>query len=668
MSEKIRKLKEDAARLIAKGKLDEACDCYEKVVKTDSRDLTARQKLAEIYAKLGKTERAVHVYQSVAGSYAADGLLLKAIAVCKIILQIDPRHTETQTILAGLSTKRRGGGTENVVEMPKAMSEALGGKKSAASIRGIAANQIRGVSAQQVRSAPSVALDQSADEPMQLERGVSSSSLSASSLTPLGRPPRASVEELTLTAAAVLPEAPPPLVAGTAMPDDIAVDVTFDDAEPVVMGAAHERPSLSGAPILTAAINASLPSFDELMAATPGPEFKDFASRQVLEQSILFDRKAVEYDDVSVTNQQLTSADGPAIVDEALRSQEAEDDFGNLDAVAARTAGTIRNSADDAGFDPHGNDEVCGTNEVVIDDSDDDDDDTEVVDIADVQSAHIDVDRVPPIPLFSDLPHDAFVALTERMDLRVASSGDVLIAESEPGVSMFIIIQGRVKVVRSGEDGEEILLAQLSDGTFFGEMALLSDAPRTASVVCVEETMLFEISRELLKQMTARYPSVGEVMKKFHKNRLITNLLKTSPIFAPFSANDKKALIEKFKSRQVDDGAYLITREKPGDGLYVVLAGRCEVLDVNSAGEEVTIAELREGDVFGEMSMLWHKETCASVRATTSCTVLRLPRTSFTEVIMTHPQILETLSALSERRVKLNTELKAAGIASDFLV
>ena len=650
MSEKIRKLKEDAARLIAKGKLDEACDCYEKVVKADPRDLTARQKLAEIYGRLGKTERAVHVYQSVAGSYAADGLLLKAIAVCKIILQIDPAHTETQTILADLSTKRRGGGTENVVEMPKAMSEALGGggKKSASSIRGLAANQIRGVSAEQVRGAASIALDQSIDEPMQLERGVSSSTSVSSPLpaTSLGRPPQTSVEELTRAAASMLPEAPPPLVAGTLdLPDDIAIDISFDDAEPVVVGAAHMRPGLSGAPILTAAINAALPSFDELMAATPGPEFDDV-----------------------VDQRQLTSADGPAIVGQAVASQEgaaeAEDDFGNLDAVAARTAGSISNSADDAGFDPHGNDAVP-SEELVIDDGDDD---ANVVDFADVQSAQIDVDRVPPIPLFSDLPRDAFVALTERMELRVASTGDSLITESEPGVSMFIIIQGRVKVVRVGDDGEEILLAQLSDGTFFGEMALLSDAPRTASVVCTEETMLFEISRDLLDQMTTQYPSVGEVMKKFHKNRLITNLLKTSPIFAPFSTNDKKALIEKFKSRQVVDGAYLITREKPGDGLYVVLSGRCEVLDKNANGNEVIIAELREGDVFGEMSMLWNKDTCASVRATSACTVLRLPRSSFSEVIMTHPQILETLSALSEKRLKVNTELKAAGIASDYLV
>jgi CRP-like cAMP-binding protein len=213
-----------------------------------------------------------------------------------------------------------------------------------------------------------------------------------------------------------------------------------------------------------------------------------------------------------------------------------------------------------------------------------------------------------------------------------------------------------------------VVLAELSDGTFFGEMALLSDAPRAASVICTEETMLFVISRELLADMTAHYPSVAEVMRRFHKNRLIANLLKTSPIFAPFSTSDKKLLVEKFMSRQVEAGTTFLTRDKPGDGLYVVLSGRCDVIDLNDVGAEFVIAELKEGDVFGEMSMLWNQETCATVRASSQCTVLRLPRAQFSEVIMTHPQILETLSTLSDQRHQHNVAQRSADLVTEYLV
>ncbi len=623
MSEKIRKLKEDAARLIAKGKLADACDCYEKIVKSDLRDLTARQKLAELYARLGKTDLAVHAYQSVAGSYAADGLLLKAIAVCKIILQLDPAHTETQNILAELTTKRRGDATapagENVVEMPKAMSAALpadlpktttqSGKKSAASIRGVSANQIRGAPAAAVARAVDVA---PADGAMVVERGSGPGEA-------LGQSPHTSVADLAKAAASMLPPPPPPSPALAAtpqlsstppanptLPDDLPIDISFDEAEPV-RAVNLETPRGPGAPILTAAIAAATPSFDELMEMTGTP-------------AVIVGTLTPSHDD------------GAPVVDDLLD--------GAADASAA-------SASDDVG---------------IIDDGDGDD--AEVVDVP--EAARVDVDRVPPIPLFSDLPRDAFLALTERMELRISSVGDALIKEGESGSSMFIIIQGRVKVVRGGDlDHEEVVLAELTDGAFCGEMALLSDAPRTASVIAAEETMLFEISREMLAAMTREYPSVGEVMRKFHKNRLITNLLKTSPIFQPFSTTDKKSLIEKFKSRQVPEGTLLITRERPGDGLYVVLSGRCEVLDRSPDDRDIVIAELREGDVFGEMSMLWNKDTCASVKSISPCVVLRLPRQSFAEVIMTHPQILETLAALSERRLRQNQELKVAGIASD---
>ena len=68
------------------------------------------------------------------------------------------------------------------------------------------------------------------------------------------------------------------------------------------------------------------------------------------------------------------------------------------------------------------------------------------------------------------------------------------------------------------------------------------------------------------------------------------------------------------------------------------------------------------------MSMLWKKDTCASVRARTTCVVLRLPGQSFSELIMTHPQILEVLSTLSDKRQKKNEQRKAVTIVSDFLV
>jgi CRP-like cAMP-binding protein len=614
MSEKVRKLKDDAARLIARGKLGEAADTYVKIVKTDPRDLTARQKLAEIYARMGKIKEAVVEYQSVAGSYAADGLLLKAIAVCKIILQIDPSHTETQHILAELSTKRRGEAT--AVEMPKAMSTALapGQKRSASEIRGLPSTQLRpksDVRPPSSKHAP-IELPPADANPEPIENG---GKLVAQPPTPPPAqwPPTHTAQSDLAAAVAARAAA---LVEVTK--DDIAIEINVNSIEgaPVIVGSAQDDvSSTSGAPIEISLLSGEgAPVVMGVSASTEGAPLTNLppdlptGDDDMLAALAGFDQKAQP----------------PPIPDEpAYASDEGP--------------------------------AVVG------------DDESDVIELT--EPARVEIDKVPPIPLFSDLPKEAFIALTERMDLRVAARDDVLVQEGERGTSMFIIIQGKVVVKRRESDSAvETVLAELSDGTFFGEMALLSDTPRMASVVCADDTMLFEISRELLADITREYPSVGEVMKKFHKNRLITNLLKTSPIFQPFSAKDKKDLIEKFKSRAVDEGTFLITRERPGEGLYVVLSGRCEVFDSTTEGKEILLAELKEGDVFGEMSMLWHKKTCASVKAVTPCVVLRLPRESFNEVIMTHPQILEVLTALSERRQRQNQDLKAPDVATDYLV
>lgn len=568
MNDKNRKSKENATRLLAKGKLAEAVEEYKKIVKVDPRDLAARQKLGEIYARMGKTKEAVQEYQSVAGSYAADGLLLKAIAICKVILSVDPAHVETQTVLADLYARRRGdvpGGQS--VEMPKAMSAALAqpkpfAKKSAADIRGIPEGQLPSKS--QIQRDRQAAIE-------------------------LGMGP-----------------APPPAAAATPpRPVQQAVEVDMgDDVEVVdVPVAPHGAPLSIGLAEVMAAAKDPTGSFDLPVTTDPGSDAVDVP---------------------------LGSLDGPPLVVGQSLSQEG------------------------AALPP---------DEEIFDEGDG----GETFEV--VEPARVDVEQMPPTPLFSDLPKEAFIALTERMELRTFSASQPVMTEGEPGTSMFIVIQGTLRVVRAGEDDVGIVLAELTDGAFFGEMALLSDAPRSASVVAVDDVMLFEISRELLQEITAEFPQVAAVMKRFHKNRLLTNLLKTSPIFAPFSASDKKLLIEKFKSREIPEGAFVITRERPGDGLYVVLQGRCEVLDVDDKGRHALLAELKEGDVFGEMSMLWHKETCASVRAATPCVVLRMPKSSFNETIMTHPQILETLTNLSEKRAKLNEELKkSATPLRDFLV
>ena len=156
-----------------------------------------------------------------------------------------------------------------------------------------------------------------------------------------------------------------------------------------------------------------------------------------------------------------------------------------------------------------------------------------------------------PTPLFSRLPRDIFVALLGLLEMRRIPGGEPIITEGEHGNSMFILVEGTVRVVHTPENALPRTLAELSDGSFFGEMGLISDAPRMASVIATRDCTLLEITREMLTQLTARFPSLEQVVLQFYKDRLLDNLMQSNPIFQPLAEEQKRAIAERFESRTV---------------------------------------------------------------------------------------------------------------------
>ncbi|MFY0567669.1 cyclic nucleotide-binding domain-containing protein [Archangium lansingense] len=261
-------------------------------------------------------------------------------------------------------------------------------------------------------------------------------------------------------------------------------------------------------------------------------------------------------------------------------------------------------------------------------------------------------EALPKIPLFSDLPRDAFIALFERCPLRRFPEGGRIIEQGTKGDAFYVICAGRVRIVRQ-TGAEQRDLAVLGEGAFFGEMALLSGAPRSASVVsAAEETQVLEISAPVLASLSRRYPQVARALRRFCRQRLLSDVVNTSAIFQPFGRKDRRELVERFRAREVRRGDTIIHEGQQVDGLYVVLSGEVSV----SKGDQ-SLARLREGELFGEMSLLQKTPANATVTAARNTSLLRLPREDFDTLILTHPQILALVSELTESRQRSNEAL-----------
>lgn len=263
------------------------------------------------------------------------------------------------------------------------------------------------------------------------------------------------------------------------------------------------------------------------------------------------------------------------------------------------------------------------------------------------EEAHPEPGGLPKIPLFSDLPEDAFIALFEQCPLQRFEEGQLVFAQGEKADAFYVICAGRVRVFRS-EGSARKDLATLEEGSFFGEMALLSEAPRSASVeAAAEDTQVLVISAEILKELSARYPAVSTALKKFCRQRMLSNLMNQAALFAPFNRNDRRDLVQKFRARDVNKGDVLVKEGSSSDGLYVVLSGEVEV---EAKGHR--IATLKEGQVFGEMSLLMRSPASATVRALRHTSLLRLPKHDFDRLILSHPQVLEHVSTLIDERTR----------------
>jgi len=103
------KLKNDAQKFLAKGKLDKALEAYQELEKHTKGDPKVAHKMAEILQKLGKKTEAIVKYKDAAQAYLDKGFLVQAIALNKVILDIDPQEPEAKARLEELTNKRVGG-------------------------------------------------------------------------------------------------------------------------------------------------------------------------------------------------------------------------------------------------------------------------------------------------------------------------------------------------------------------------------------------------------------------------------------------------------------------------------------------------------------------------------------------------------------------------------
>jgi CRP/FNR family cyclic AMP-dependent transcriptional regulator len=113
------------------------------------------------------------------------------------------------------------------------------------------------------------------------------------------------------------------------------------------------------------------------------------------------------------------------------------------------------------------------------------------------------------IPLFAGLGEQELSLLEQHANTRTFPKNAILITEGDDTDSLYIIQSGKVRIFMSNAEGKEIILNEQGPGEHFGELALVDDAPRSASVMALDKTQVSIISRQDFRKVLGKHPDIA---------------------------------------------------------------------------------------------------------------------------------------------------------------
>ena len=148
-------------------------------------------------------------------------------------------------------------------------------------------------------------------------------------------------------------------------------------------------------------------------------------------------------------------------------------------------------------------------------------------------------------PLFAALDPEAATALRASLKETVVGKGEALFNEGEPGVRMYVILEGKVKLGQTSTDGRESLLGVLGPGEMFGELSLFDPGMRTSTATALTDAVVLGMGHEQLRPWLAGRPEVAAALLQALARRLRrTNEAMADLVFSDVPGRVAKALMD----------------------------------------------------------------------------------------------------------------------------
>lgn len=275
---------------------------------------------------------------------------------------------------------------------------------------------------------------------------------------------------------------------------------------------------------------------------------------------------------------------------------------------------------------------------------------------------------LPVLPLFGALAARELQQLLSAARVEEVSNGHEIVRQGDAGNEAFVLARGRLKVVRN-QGVDETQLAQLGPGSIFGEMALISESPRSASVIALEPAQLLVLARDELERAAREAPELGTQLSAFCHERMRGNLVRHARVLAGLAPQQRAEVLGQLESRLFEPGERLVARDEAATHVFVLASGAVSI-SVPEDGERLVLATLGPGEVVGEMSLLLRRPSNADVTAVYPTVAYALSREKLASLMRSYPPLLVELYDLATRRDEeiRATTADAADATDDIMV
>jgi hypothetical protein len=127
--------------------------------------------------------------------------------------------------------------------------------------------------------------------------------------------------------------------------------------------------------------------------------------------------------------------------------------------------------------------------------------------------------RLEKTPLFSDFTADELLEVIRGLRLLTFGAGEIVVAEGEPGDSLFVLTTGTVLAFCKDPKGRYHKVREMNEGSFFGEVSILTGMPRTATITAATPIELLELDSATLAEIAGKHPRVHDVLQEFCEAR-----------------------------------------------------------------------------------------------------------------------------------------------------